>query len=139
MQLDLKIIKYNFSLCSMGAFRTYSHQAKVGAKAKRSKNKQKRLKNKQQISEKIFAFAWSEHSSRLTTYRLLLLLHVGGNDARPAHSWPWVVAIIRDIKGPFIKRQVCAGTLIDSSHFITMAHCDPTYVENYMYLKNMNK
>ena len=85
----------------------------------------------------MFAFAWSEHSSRLTNRLMLLLLHVGGNDARPAHSWPWVVAIIRDINGPFIKRQVCAGILIDSSHFITMAHCDPTYVKNYMYLKNM--
>ena len=57
----------------------------------------------------------------------LLVSLTGGANVRPAHSQPWMVALIWNREGLFLKRQFCAGTLIDKSHFLTQAHCMPMY------------
>lgn len=41
---------------------------------------------------------------------------VGGQTAAP-NEWPWAVALFNG------QRQFCGGSLIDSSHILTAAHC----------------
>ena len=49
------------------------------------------------------------------TYSLVVRI-VNGADA-DQYEWPWIAALLNN------GRQFCGGSLIDSKHILTAAHC----------------